>query len=260
MKSHIVAIVSDIHFDQHDTKLWAGFKAWCKAVKPAGVVVLGDIVDFGMLSTYAQSGSDPVKAINQIKLAVSELNQVKATCGRLWCAYGNHDERWERVVLGARAQNLEGAVGLSFVEQMTAQGLEGVEWFRESCDTPGLILGKKAFMARHGHNQAGRFGIVHISARLLNEQPTISTGVGHHHRAQLACRTHYDGTVIQAIANPHMSGNHEYGSRAPNWQRGFTILEFYGAKRLRDCANFTSQIVIADRRSRFAYGGRVYGT
>ena len=139
-----------------------------------------------------------------------------------------------------------------------AQGLSSqIAWVKETAECPGLYVGKRALLVRHGHRQAGGWGIKNIAAGNLAKFPTVSTVVGHHHRAQMMAQTSLGRTVV-AVANPHLSGDHEYAP-SPNWQRGFTIIEFYGRKRLRDCVDFSIYVVIMDEKGRFALNGKVYG-
>jgi predicted phosphodiesterase len=256
--THLVCIFSDVHFDNEHKTAWSAFRQWHKEHKPSITIANGDIVDLGMLSRYEQSADDPVYAIDQIKIAVEQLNELDDECGRLIYVPGNHGERWEKAIFGTKAQALKGAAGMTLREQMYAQGLKSsIKWVQETSSCPGVYVGKKAVLVRHGHKQAGGWGIKNIAAGHLAKFPTVSTVVGHHHRAQLMGRTSLGKTVV-AIANPHLSGDHDYNT-SPDWQRGFTILEFYGRKRLRDCVDFTPQVVIMDEKGRFAYNGKVYG-
>lgn len=254
----LTCVFSDVHFDNEHPGAWAAFREWHAEHQPALTIANGDIVDLGMLSRYEQSADDPVYAIDQIKAAVEQLNELEKECGRLIYVPGNHGERWEKAIFGKNAQALKGASGMTLREQMYAQGLStSVRWIAETASCPGVYVGKKAVLVRHGHKQAGGWGIKNIASAHLAKFPTISTVVGHHHRAQMMGRTSLGKTVV-SIANPHLSGDHDYNT-SPDWQRGFTILEFYGRKRLRDCVDFTPHVVIMDEKGRFAYNGKIYG-
>ena len=257
-KTHLVCIFSDVHFDNEHPECWASFREWHAEHRPELTVANGDIVDLGMMSRYDQGPEDTVYAVHQIKEAVEELNSLNKECERLVYIPGNHGERWEKAIFGSKAQALKGAVGMTLREQMYSQGLsKQIPWIAESATCPGLYIGKKAVLVRHGHRQAGGWGIKNIASANLAKFPTVSTVVGHHHRAQMMAQTSL-GRKIVSIANPHLSGDHEYAT-SPNWQRGFTILEFYGRKRLRDCVDFSAYVVIMDEKGRFSLNGKVYG-
>lgn len=255
---HRVCVFSDVHFDVEHKKCWASFRSWHQDNRPAVSVAMGDMVDLGMLSRFEQGSEDQTHAVVQIRRAVEELNSVAKECGTLIVMPGNHEERWEKAIYGKNAPALKGATGLDLKSQYYAQGLNpGIRWVSESADNPGLLLGKKAMLVMHGHKQSTGWGIKNISSANLTKFPTVSTIVGHHHRAQMMCRTSLGQTIV-SIANPHLSGSHEYNI-TPDWQRGFTVLEFYGRTRLRDCETFTPYVVVMDTRGRFVWNGKVYG-
>jgi len=247
--TRLVAIVSDIHFDAHDPAAWAAFRLWHTTNRPAETIVLGDFVDLGMMSRYRQGDEDPLNAIEQVKEFVREANALAAECELLTVVEGNHDERWGRLVEAFQAGALKGAIGLTLREQCYAQGLDSrVRWIRESAKTPPLRIG--GFTLRHGHRQVGRFGgPMHIAANRITKNLGASEVVGHHHRAQFFARSAGGRTAV-VIANPCLTGDHEYAPDA-DWQRGFTIIETLGADRAT-----AYPIVMHD--GAFAWAGRVY--
>lgn len=257
--THRAFIVSDIHFDNHHDGAIAALEQAIKHLRPTVLVVDGDLVDLGSLSVkYDMAEDEQVHAIDQVAMAVEWLNNMREFVGRIVIIPGNHEERWEKLIFGKKAPMLKGAKGLTLREQFYAQGLhESIRWVSESKHVPGVWLGKQAVLVRHGHKQARGFGAVDIAGKMLREVPGISQVIGHHHRAQLRTQTVFGRTVF-AIANPHLSGEHDY-SVHPDWQRGFTILEFYGRKRMRDCVQVSPHLVIMDSKGRFSYGGKQYG-
>ncbi len=258
MKVFPVVMGSDIHIPTQQPVLWAGFKSLIKDIRPRKVVLMGDIIDFPMLSSYVPSEGDPLLALPPIKMAIREINWIARYAGEVHAHEGNHDERWAKAILKPHAQKLVGLKGLTLKEQMYAQGLNpAVQWTSEGTGKPGLFLGKRALLAQHGHKQASKWGVVHVAQKGLVEQPTISTVRGHHHRAQLMCRTTIDGVTV-SIALPCMTNDHDY-QILPNWQRGFAIFEFFGGKTLETCPYFTPHLIIANAKGQFSYGGKVYG-
>lgn len=250
-KSKVVAIVSDIHFDQHDTVAWRAFRKWHKDTKPDTLVILGDFVDFGMLSHYVQESKAPLNAVPQIKMFVKEANELKKECERLIVMEGNHDERWLKYIAGALPYVIKDALGLTLKDQCRYQGLShDVEWVREGIGMSGLKVGQ--FLLRHGHRQSGRFGGgKHLAANKIMKSMGQCEVFGHHHRAQMFCQTAGDRTAI-AISNPCMTREHDYAVGA-DWQRGFTILELMAP----DYKLATPQVVVM-QKGRFAYGGKTY--
>lgn len=245
-----VAIVSDIHFNLHHEATWRAFRKWHADVKPEKTVILGDFLDFGMLSKYIQGMNDPIFAIPQIQTFVKEVNPLIKDTKELIIVEGNHDERWDRL-LGTVPHIYQGAIGLTLKDQCHAQGLsKKVTWIREDTIVRGVQCGP--FVLRHGHNQAGRFGGgKHLAANRLAKSLGVSEVFGHHHRAQIFCQTAHGRTAI-AVSNPCMTGDHDY-SKDPDWQRGFTVLELYGPDKM-----YASPYLIIMNNGHFAWHGKVY--
>lgn len=252
---HHALVASDVHFDEHHRALWANFVAAENELRPEVVVLSGDVVDLGMLSKYPQGADDPAFASLQIKYAIEQINRLSAP--RVLLMYGNHEDRWAKAVYGDRARELAGTKGLTLEDQFRALGApKRMVWVNESKDVPGIFLGRKAILIRHGHRK-GPVVCRNVAQALQREFASISAAQGHHHRGQMLTRTELDHTRF-FIALPHMSGYHEYAGGNPDWQRGFLHLAFYGASRLRDCTRFTPNLVIADESGSFVFNGKLY--
>lgn len=248
VNSSVTFIVGDIHFDLHHKAAWEAFVQCVKETEPAEVVINGDFVDFGMLSHYRQGEKEPLNAIEQIQCFVTEMKRLAGYTKKLTVIEGNHDERWSKIFHGVQAEALRGAKGLSIREQCFAQGLpQSVDWISESASMRGYKVGK--FLIRHGHKQGGRFSPQHIAATRLTRSNGQSEIVGHHHRAQLYCRT-AGGIVAMGIASPCMTADHEYAPDA-DWQRGFVVIEQHDKIA-------TAYPVVMEPCGSFAWGGRAY--
>ncbi len=249
-KSEKVCIISDLHFDLHDVPTWKAFRKWHHETKPDKTVVLGDFVDLGMLSRFVQSANDPLFAIEQIKVFIKEINPMSEDSD-ITLVEGNHDDRWARVVRAGSPHVLKDALGLTLKEQFYAQGLsKDIKWVTEDTVVRGVQCGP--YLLRHGHNQSGRFGGgKHLAANRLDKGLGDNEVFGHHHKAQMHCKTAGGRTAV-AIANPCMTIDHDY-SLDPNWQRGFTVLELFGPNN-----KFATPYLILIQDGRFAYNGKVY--
>jgi len=251
-KSEIAAIVNDIHFDLHDPATWRAFMLWAKANKPDKIVVLGDFLDLGMVSRYSMGKDDPLFVIPQIECFVAEMAELVKYTKKLIIVEGNHDERWDKYILGEKGFALRGALGLTLKDQCYAQGLTSkAEWVREDIKVRGIQCGP--FLLRHGHNQSRGFGGggKHLAATRLARSMGDNEIFGHHHRAQLYCQT-AGGKVSIAISNPCMTGDHSY-DYDPNWQRGFTILDCYGPGN-----KYATPHLIIVQEGHFSYNGVIY--
>lgn len=202
-----------------------------------------------MLSRFVQEPDAPVHAIPQIKAFVKEANALVSECRKLIIVEGNHDERWLKSI-GVNPVALRDAIGLSLREQCLAHGLSStVQWHRESARSPSIRVGP--YYLRHGHRQTGRFGSPrHLAANRLQKSMGVSEVFGHHHRAQMYCQSAHGRTAV-AIANPCMTGDHDYAPDA-DWQRGFTILEMDQDEK------WCTPHLILMTDGRFSWGGQIY--
>lgn len=249
-ESKIVSIISDIHFDLHDVPTWRAFRKWHAEVRPYKTIVLGDFVDLGMMSRWEGHRNEPQHAIPQLECCVGEMNELVKECGELIMLEGNHDERWDKLVLNAGA-SIKDALGLTLREQMFMLGLDKrISYFKEDTKVKGVKVGP--YLLRHGHRQGSRFGGgKHLAATRLQNNLHENEIFGHFHKAQMFSVTG-NGRTATAIANPCMTGDHEY-QPDPNWQRGFTIMELYGPDNM-----FCNARPIVMNGGHFAYSGKVY--
>lgn len=256
--THRVIVASDIHLGAESKPAVDAWRKFTLQTKPALVVLAGDIVDLQALSKYDPEEDSAPSVIDEIQLAVKLINGFVNKSIPVYILSGNHEDRWKKAVIGPKGVALKGAKGLTLEAQFRLQGMyDSVAWVDEGISCPGLIIGKDALLIRHGHMQAGRYtSSKNIPERLLNSTPGISCLVGHHHRAQLLYRTVLGKTTV-GIANPYLGAPQAYSPNA-NWQSGFTVLDFYGRSRLRDCESFSPQIAVMDKNCNFVIDGKVH--
>ena len=237
----------------HDVPTWNAFCKFAKDAKPDLILGNGDLIDFNMLSNFPQEADASLHAIDQIISMAEHVNPLLKYAKNVKFLQGNHDDRWNKIVGGSLDPRLKGARGLSLKDQCYNQGLDKrVEWVDADMTGHGVKLGP--FQIRHGDKQCkGRFGGgKHLCATRLANSMGQSEIFGHFHRAQMFCQTSHDRGDIIVIANPCMTGDHDY-SFDPNWQRGFTIVELYGPDNIYATAH-----LIVVNKGHFAFGGKVY--
>lgn len=256
MTVHTVVVCSDVHWGAGHQKAIDIFEKFVLAEKPSLLVLAGDLVDLQAISRYDPEEDSATEVVSEIKQAVSVIQAFRTAEIPVYILSGNHEDRWRKAVIGSKAAALKGAVGLTLRDQFVGLGMpDDVRWLEEGVGCPGLFVGKRALLIRHGHIQAGRFSSSkNVPDRLLNQTPTISTLVGHHHKAGVQYRTVLGQTIV-GIANPFLGADQAYNPSA-SWQRGWTVLSFYGASRLRDCTKFSVQQVILDDNCGFVYNGK----
>jgi hypothetical protein len=258
MSAFTLAFLSDIHYDHHHPIAVALAKKVCADVKPDITAWVGDIADFEALSKYKLGKEAQLKAIDQIKMAVSEVNGcMRAWGGKHILMPGNHEDRWESI-FGNYTPFLRGAKGLSLEDQFRSQGLNPkVKWVSESVDCPGFLLPGPRLLLRHGHKQGNGYGVKNVAAAELSRFPSYRTIVGHHHRAQMMFHTEL-GNDSWAVTSPHLSGDHAYNI-TPNWQRGFVLVKLWGGRTPATCKYAVPSFALYDEKAEamVAYG-KVY--
>lgn len=255
--SHQVIVVSDIHFPVEHKQAFQAFKSFVKTLDKPQVVWNGDIIDLPSLSVYPPEADIQPYAAVEIETAIMAIHSLAEHCGNMYFVPGNHEARYEKTLYGNKAVALKGLKGLTLREQFYSLGLDdSIQWISEKKGCPGWTHSRSKTLVRHGHRQAGKYGAVNIAAKLARENPGVNLVVGHHHRAQLHTQTVL-GRPYFTIANPHLSGEHEY-SLSPDWQRGFTVLDFYGHSTFNFCHRVTPHLVVMDESGRFSFGGKVY--
>ena len=124
-----------------------------------------------------------------------------------------------------------------------------------------------SLVIEHGDVTLGRgSGGVNLARTILTRYPDQTTVVNHFHRMDMAIRTAPDQRDVfrsrAAFSLGHMSQvrrHTEYASRAPNWQTGFAIIEFWRVDgQIR--YNVNPIEIHRDRRGRpvFSYRGHTY--
>lgn len=257
-KLHNVAVLSDIHFPHHHLDAVTTAQDILLDINPELVILNGDIIDLESLSRFDPTDKMEVHVAREIDVAVDFANSFTKNGIDVVFVPGNHESRFEKSIYGDKRSKLRGLSGLTLKEQFYARGLDkNARWLSEAPGCPGWWHSSTQTLVRHGDRQSSGSGSVNIAHKLIRENPGINVVHGHHHKAQMQTQTVLK-TVRFGISNPHLSGDHDYASH-PNWQRGFTLLQFVGASRLRDCTRVFPHIVLIDEDGVAAYGGKVYG-
>lgn len=256
---HRVIIASDIHIPVHHQALLRNFLEFLGEGKHRQVILNGDILDLPTLSSYPSNKDDEHYVAKEIKQTVDFIKKVKATCDKVILVPGNHEDRYTKVINARGAAHLKGLIGLSLEEQFRAQGMpKEVEWVDETIECPGWFHAASRTLVRHGHRQAGKYGgATNVATGLIKGNPGLNVVVGHHHRMQLNTQTVLEDTKF-GIATPFMAKNQGYAVGS-DWQRGFVVLDFFGAKEFRRCPQVQPYLVLANKSGRFSFEGRVYG-
>jgi predicted phosphodiesterase len=238
-----VAVLSDIHYPFEDEKAVRIVDAFLLDYQPDVVVYNGDVADCYNVSSYQKApgkASTIQQELDYTRLKLEERKAALPNVKEWYYLEGNHENRFKRLI-AKDAPALAGLKGCSFHEAMALDELD-ITWVP---DHEELWIGSLLFT--HGHMARKHAG---SSARGHFEKYGCSVLIGHVHRLSVAYRRTKSGNHCLIENGTLCDLDVEY-AKFPDWQQGFTTLEFdgdYFAVTPRPIDNYT---LIAD--------GKVYG-
>jgi len=213
IKGGSVLICSDAHFWPGDAPpMWLAFVAVAKAIKPAAIILNGDMIDGARISRHPRlPGYSPTVA-EEVETLRAHLAMLPATRSRHW-TLGNHDARVDSY-LATNASELSDYAG-SLRDRFT-------DW-----PMTWAVVINGTVEVRHRF----RGGMHAAWNNALHSGVTMVTG----HTHQLGVRAVEDrrgvryGVECGMIADPH-GPQFQYGEGAPSrWRAGFVVLTFDAA-------------------------------
>ncbi len=222
LQNGIVLIGSDCHYWPGPPSLMhRAFVKFCKELKPAVVILNGDVIDACSISRFLPVGWTSQPTVQQeIEAAQERVGEIEAAASRarkLW-PIGNHDQRFE-TSLASKAREFAKVKGTSLTDHFTL-------W--EPCyrvDINDDVVVK--------HRISG--GIHAIRNNVLKSGRTTITG--HLHAQNITAFTDYNGTRFGVdagcIAEPSHKAFLDYTEASPkDWRSGFCVLTFQGGQML----------------------------
>lgn len=240
----------DLHYPIHDPRVTAAKFKFAQDFKPDAWVNLGDLYDFWPISAHEKHPERWLEKGGRLQeefdSATDYWDEVTRIAKHVHFIPGNHENRLQRLIMANP--------GLF--------KLRAFDWVRLA-DIPasvnvhdyGAFLEIGGITFEHGDRLGGRFGVV-LAAQWALVNRGRNTIFGHTHRSELKYRTKSDGNIIFAANQGHGSdvSKQKYAGPVPNWQHGFTAIEFWtegGQPRFT-----VHPITIVN--GRFSFGGRVY--
>ena len=219
IKNGIVLIGSDAHIwpGEQSTALRA-FTKFAKDMKPAAVIMNGDVLDFPQISRHPPIGHQSLPNIqDEIETAQDHLHQIELavsrSCRLVW-TLGNHDGRFE-TRLATVAPEFARLHGHSLKDHFPAWS---ACW---RCDINDDVT------VRHRPAKGGGANSTHNST-LWAGKTTIN---GHLHSQKITPFSDYNGTRYGVdtgcLADPSGDAFVDYTEAGPlNWRSGFAVLTF----------------------------------
>ena len=216
VKNGLVIVGSDFHIwpGQESVALRA-FKRLCKDLKPAAVILNGDVLDFPKISRHPPIGWESAPSpVEEIEAAQDHLHDIATAAGRarkIW-TLGNHDARFERR-LATVASEYRGISGIHLSDHFPLWEKGWSVWINDS------VVCK--------HRWKGGVHATHNNT--VGAGKTMVTG--HLHSQKVTPYTDYNGTRYGidtgCVADPDHKAFTDYTEDGPkNWVSGFAVLKF----------------------------------
>jgi len=213
----VVMVASDAHyFPDNITIAHKAFVKMCRELKPAVVVMNGDVFDGATISRWPRIGWDRKPTVDEeLKVCKERLQEITDAAPRaayLW-PLGNHDARFE-TKLAAHAPEYEGIKGFHLKDHFP-------EW-----------KGCWSFFVNHNtvikHRFKGGIHATHTNA--LWSGRTMVTG--HLHSLKVTPLSDYNGTRYGVdtgtLADVYGEQTTDYTEDGPkNWRSGFVVLTYH---------------------------------
>jgi hypothetical protein len=102
VRNGVVIVAGDNHYEPgHIPVMHRALVKLCKELRPAGIVIDGDVCDFSALSRYAKIGWEKRhKVKDEIEAAKDRLHEIEMAVGRAFKDWplGNHDARFNTIL------------------------------------------------------------------------------------------------------------------------------------------------------------------
>ncbi len=219
----VVLVGSDAHiWPGPMTTAMRAFIKFCKDMRPAAVVLNGDVMDFPRISRHPPIGweSHPTVA-EEIEAAQEQLHKIELatpkSCKLFW-TLGNHDARFE-TRLATQAPEYAKIHGVHLKDHFPSWNACWSVWISDT-----VVI---------KHRYKG--GIGATRANTLNSGMSMVTG--HLHSSKVTPFTDYRetryGVDTGCLASPSHPAFTDYTEDGPkDWRSGFGVLTFKGGKLL----------------------------
>jgi len=216
-KNGLVLVGSDFHiWPGSESVALRAFKKLAKDLKPAAVILNGDVLDFPKISRHPPIGWESAPSpVEEIEAAQDHLNDIVSVvprgCRKIW-TLGNHDARFE-TRLATVASEYRGIKGIHLSDHFPAWEKGWSVWINNE------VVCK--------HRWKGGVHATHNNT--VGAGKTMVTG--HLHSQKVTPYTDYNGTRYGidtgCVADVDHKAFTDYTEDGPkNWVSGFAVLKF----------------------------------
>lgn len=222
-RPRFIVAISDVHRPKVDPATWSIFLQMIRTLKPDGVWILGDYVDFGSVTRHEKTADDAYTLKMELWDANRGLDEISAAIGKRPCDLlfcdGNHEDRLRRYVASGRCPPELRDMFEEVEEELhlAARGWRYVHPDEQPC------FPFPNFAATHGHF----YGLhaAHKHATTL----AVSGVMGHTHRPQVHATWNAHGpvvwTVMPCARDPKAEWQHQRTQPFTGWMTGVAVIE-----------------------------------
>lgn len=215
-----VAVLSDIHYPYQDEKACEVADMFLEDYKPDVLVYNGDVADCYSVSSYEKSYKKKMNIQEELDYTHEKLKERFKRLPSIQETYfveGNHENRFNRAIQ-AGMSTMGSLRGLSIQHSMGLDELD-ITYVPSGEE---LKIGKLLFT--HGHMARKHAG---NTARGHYEQYGCSVIIGHVHRLSVSYKRNKFGNHAMIENGTLCDFDVEY-MKYPDWQHGFTTIDFDG--------------------------------
>lgn len=219
-------VISDTHIPFEDPSITELILGFVERYRPGTIHHLGDLLDFYQLSFHLRDPNLRTPLLDDLQRGYDYLLNLRTAAGTdatIHLTEGNHEYRLHRQIC-AHADEL-GTLPELHPDKIigTHLGLHGLGIKWHNYTTP-YAVGPLWF--KHGSRLAPHSA---YTARLELERTGASVIFGHTHRLGVHYKTQQMGMILAmengctCLIDPRV---HKYTNGIPNWQHGFTVIQF----------------------------------
>jgi hypothetical protein len=228
IKNGEVLIGSDFH-------IWPGpastclraFKKFVADIKPAAVILNGDVMDFPRISRHPQNWESAPDPQEEIEATQDHLNDIVQACSKrthkLW-TLGNHDARWEATFANAVPQ-MRGVRGVHLADHFSSVWRKAMSCFINEGTEGGATMVKHRWKSGQGATRANA----------LNAGVSMVTGHLHSQNVRpLSDYRAFDryGVDTGCVADKEHRAFSYTEDAALDWRSGFALLTYKDGRLL----------------------------
>ena len=222
-----IVVLSDMHFPEHDRKVWATTKEMIKDLKPQEVILLGDFLEMASVSQHG--GAELEKLTEDFtagKAALKELREIAGEGCRITYLEGNHESRLTRFLM-SKAPSLRDSLSYEVGLELRALNVEWVPEHKQPITRGDLDL-------THGHQDLRERPSKYHSGKMADVygRPNRSVLYGHTHKPQVFTKPTVGGhaTAIGMGCGRTLAPGWLHGAQA-GWVHQIAVVYVTGAGR-----------------------------